>query len=793
MEGDATGLNNLAGLGLLNTDSALYYAGTLAPDPARLRQLSARGAHLVVTDTNRKEAFRWDTLTANAGYTETPSDNPAKTDLSDSPVALFPDTGMNSKTVATYVGAVNVTASSYGNSVSYTPEDQAYSAIDGNFDTAWITGTFLPNPAGQWWQTQFGHQVTTDHITLVQPQRGDRSRWVSAVTLTFDGKHPMRYDLTSASHATTGQTLHFPTRTFHTLRITLDGTTDSHVTPLNASAVGFSEVEIPGQTVRQVIQMPSQMLSALGSASTANRVTIVMTRQRTSQYPPRDDPETNISRSFSLPASRTFTLSGSGSLSALIPDDEIDRLVGRVPAPSDGYVAAYSSGRLPGDLRATASATVDGNPTTAWQPGLGTSSQLGTTLTYDLSHPIVLDHLSMQVIADGRHSVPTSMTITAENSAGTSAPQVRTVTLPPIADSTVPGAVTNVPVTFPTLIGSRFVVTFTGVRDEYAANYYSAGPLALPLGIAEIGLPGVQSPPTPAQLPGNCVSNLLSIDGQPIDVALVGSTQNALNGGEVQVVPCGPDAHGITLGPGTHVVQTATGHTPNCAPTPSTCTGWDLDQLVLDSAAGGGAGPAPRPDGRRDASAARHAAGPGSRRRGHREPHRLEDRHRHRRNDPLRAGARRERRQGVACHGGARTARSSGFPRRRPRHPRADRRLRQRLAGLRPRPGCTGGLQFHRGDEVDPAEPRLGCSGAVGRHDRPMPGRRFPADPLPPLAASTTPSAPPGSGRTGRTGAAVGAVRLADADDPVRHGPSADRRTAPRSPADDHAPQPTPR
>ena len=149
MEGDATGLNNLAGLGLLNTDSALYYAGTLAPHPARLRQLAARGAHLVVTDTNRKQAFRWDTLTANAGYTETPSDNPAKTDLSDSPVELFPGTGDHvARPYATYVGAVNVTASSYGNSVSYTPEDQAYSAIDGNFDTAWITGTFVPNPSG---------------------------------------------------------------------------------------------------------------------------------------------------------------------------------------------------------------------------------------------------------------------------------------------------------------------------------------------------------------------------------------------------------------------------------------------------------------------------------------------------------------------------------------------------------------------------------------------------------------------------------------------------------------------
>ena len=82
----------------------------------------------------------------------------------------------------------------------YTPEDQAYSAIDNNFDTAWITGTFVPDPAGQWWQANFANPVTTDHVTLVQPQRGDRSRWVSGVTLTFDGKDPVHEALTSASH-----------------------------------------------------------------------------------------------------------------------------------------------------------------------------------------------------------------------------------------------------------------------------------------------------------------------------------------------------------------------------------------------------------------------------------------------------------------------------------------------------------------------------------------------------------------------------------------------------------------
>ena len=585
MEGDATGLNNLAGLGLLNTDSAVYYAGTLASDPARLHDLAAQGAQLVVTDTNRKQAFRWDTLTANAGYTETPGDNPAKSDLSDSPIELFPGTGITSKSYASYIGAVNVTASSYGNPVSFTPENQAYSAIDGNFDTAWVVGTFVSDPKGEWWQVGFANPVTTDHISVVQPQRGDRSRWVSDVTLTFDGKDPIHYQLNAASHVTAGQTLAFPSRTFHTLRVTIDGTTNDSAPPAAASAVGFSEIEIPGQQVHQAVQMPTQLLSTLGSASAADRLSVVMTRQRTSQFPRASDPESTITREFTLPTARTFSLAGAASLSALVPDDEIDRLVGRTPTASTGLQDAYSSGRIPGGLQNTASATLDGNTTTAWQPGFGTDAQVGSTLTYDLAKPQALGGLTLQVIADGRHSVPTAMTVTSGS-------QVRTVVLPPIADGTVPGAVTTVPVSFPAVTGSHFVLTFTAIRAEYAANYYSAGQLTLPLGIAEVGIPGVVSAPTPANLPGTCVTNLLSIDGRPIAVAVVGAAPHALANGEAQLVPCGPDAKGIALGAGPHVVQTTAGHNPPCASVPTTCTGWNIDQLVLDSAAGGGAGPA---------------------------------------------------------------------------------------------------------------------------------------------------------------------------------------------------------
>jgi hypothetical protein len=572
VSGDATALQDLAGAGLLDTKSAIYYSGTLDSQPKQLQQLMAGGAALVVTDTNRKQAFRWDSVSANAGYTETPGENPQKTDPSDSPVDLFPKAPADARTTAYDVGAVNVTASTYGNSVSYTPEDRAFSAVDSNLDTAWRTGAFISDPKGQWWQLAFAHPVTTNQVTLVQPQRGDLSRHITRATLTFDGHNPLTVNLGAASQAASGQVVPIGNRTFHTMRITIESTSNNTAPPPTAAAVGFAEVQIPGQHITEVVKMPTDLLKATGAASRAHRLTLVMTRDRTSQYPPRSDPETDMIRQFTLPTTRTFTVSGQAGISALVPDDVIDRMVGR----SGGtIVAAYSQGRMPGDLLSGAQAAADGNPATVWQPGFG-NHQLNEWLVYDLHAPTTFDHMNLQVVADGRHSVPTSLTISTPS--GT-----RHVTLPPIADSSTPGATVTVPVTFPALTGSHIQVTITGVRFEYTTNYYSPSPIALPLGIAEVGIPGVSSGTVPATLPATCQTGLMTIDGHPVDLRAVGSTAAALSDGDVSIEPCGPDARGITLGPGPHVVATALGHT----------AGWDVDQLVLDSAPGGGPGPQP--------------------------------------------------------------------------------------------------------------------------------------------------------------------------------------------------------
>ena len=249
--------------------------------------------------------------------------------------------------------------------------------------------------------------------------------------------------------------------------------------------------------------MPQDLLRAAGTSSIDDRLSLVMTRLRSSGTPPRADVETSLSRSFWLPTARTFSMIGSARISPLIPDDMIDRLVGR-PGTSQGGVVAYSLGRLPGDLRAGAIATLDGNSSTLWEPGFGASHQAGQWLQYVLPRPITFDHLDLQIAADSQHSVPTVLTIAADGKSDT-------VTLPTVADSPVAGSVVDVPVSFPTLTGQSIRITVDDVRIENTPNYYSQTPIAMPIGIAEVGIPGLHAAPLPATIPSSCRDDLLTI------------------------------------------------------------------------------------------------------------------------------------------------------------------------------------------------------------------------------------------------------------------------------------------
>ncbi len=572
VDGDAPGIVDSASVGLLAGNPTIFYAGTLDTRAGLAADLLGGPADLVVTDTNRKQAFEWNSLEQNTGLTETLAQGPDTTNPSDAPVDLFPAAPADAQSTTAFTGITSVTASSYGSSLSYLPEDRPSMALDGNLDTAWLSD-FTSDPVGQWWQTTLAAPTTIGHLVLVQPQTGSPTRWITRVTVTFDGRHPVTADLGPGSRTAAGQVLTFAPRTFRTLRVTVDATTPVSGAAAGPfpSSVGFAEVGIPGLNVTESVVMPQDLLHLAGTTSLGDRLTLVMTRLRSSGYPPRSAVEPALDRTFWLPTSRTFTLSGQARISTLIPDDMIDRLVGRT-----GGVVAYSRGRLPGDLAVGAVNTIDGNPSTIWEPGFGTSHQVGAWLQYVLPAPITFDHLDLQVVADGLHTVPTEVTVSTPSGSAT-------VPLPPVAQSTVPGAVVDVPISFPALRGQRIRVTVDAVRPVTTVNYYSEVPSGLPLGIAEVGIPGVHAPALPAAVPSSCRNDLLAVDGTPVWVSISGSTSAALSRQALQVSLCGPDAAGLALGPGTHHLTAVRGH----------LTGWNLDQLVLDSAPGGGAAAPP--------------------------------------------------------------------------------------------------------------------------------------------------------------------------------------------------------
>ena len=113
----------------------------------------------------------------------------------------------------------------------------------------------------------------------------------------------------------------------------------------------------------------------------------------------------------------------------------------------------------------------------------------------------------------------------------------------------------------------------------------------MPIGIAEVGIAGLRAAPVPADDPEPCRSDLLTVDGKPLWVAVTGTTATALDRQPLTVSLCGPDAGGARPGPGAHTLRSTVGQ----------ASGFDIDQLALDSAPGGGAMPLADAD---------HAGGP---------------------------------------------------------------------------------------------------------------------------------------------------------------------------------------
>jgi len=568
LSGDGEGVVDAASAGVIDGRALLFESATYARRPRQLHRLLAAGADLVVTDSNRRRARTWGAARDVTGYTEIAGEEPLVANAGDQRLTAFPDAGDDARSVAIRRGVRRVRASTYGDPIRFTPEDRPSLAFDGDVTTAWREGAGI-DPLGARLVVELDAPVTTDHVTLVQPQSGLRSRSITTVGLRFDGGDVHQFTLGPESLAPDGQRIDIGRRTFRKLELSVDGVESPTG---GASAVGFAEVKIPGVQVHETVRLPRDLLRAAGAGSIEHNLTVLLTRARGSQSEYlRGDEELTIAREFDLPRGRTFAVTGTARLDAGAPDEVVDAVLGLADASSGG-VTARSSSHLEGSIASRARAAVDANPKTAWSPSF-VAGNVGQWVDVTLPAPVTVAGLDLALVADGRHSVPTRLTI--QPAGGTAF----TVDVPAVADGAPAGHVVPAPVHFPEAVTtSGLRVTVDAVRPVMTREYFSLGQIELPVAIAELGIPGVEAASARGALATECRSDLVEIDGRPIGVRISGLAPAAEARGALTLEACAADASGVTVDAGRVTVRTAPGRT----------TGLDVDRLALASGVGGG-------------------------------------------------------------------------------------------------------------------------------------------------------------------------------------------------------------
>ncbi len=569
--GDGSGLVGLAASGALQADRPNLYSATFVEKRSELaRLLAVDASSLVVTDTNRRSGRRWGSVRENDGYTERAGEKPLLSDPTDNRLEVFPGATDDSRTVVDQIGGATVAASRYGNGVTYTAGDRAVNAMDGNPATAWRVAAF-EKAVGNFLEIDLRSPVTTDHVTLLQGQ-GAKNRWMTGVSLSFDGGAPVAVALDDTSRSAPGQTVTFDNRKFSKLRITIDSTDiGPQASYRGISDVGLAEVTIPGvDPVHEVVRPPVDLLNAAGVESISHPLSYVFARRANNQ---RDilaaDEEPSLRRWVIGPVSRSFTPFGKARVAVGRSDGQIDATLG-LPDSAHGGITANSTARLPGTVASRARSAVDGDPETAFQTPINHPLQ---TLTFTYPGPVTIDGLEMTVFNDGKHSVPTQVTVGVDGVEG--AP----VDLQAVAIGTGKPRGTTSALEVPTgkLSGTTFSVTINAVNEVASKDWFAASRIVLPVGIAELGLPAVELPPASTPLPDTCRSDLVEIDGSAIPLRLAGTLGEATAGDIVNLVSCGGS---VAIGSGKALLSSTAG----------TDTGVDVDLLTLSSAAGGGPG-----------------------------------------------------------------------------------------------------------------------------------------------------------------------------------------------------------
>ncbi|MFP3906675.1 MAG: alpha-(1-_3)-arabinofuranosyltransferase family protein [Acidimicrobiales bacterium] len=558
LSGDGAGIVDAAAAELIDGTELIRYTGSL--DAEEIEAELAGGATLLLTDTNRKRGERWGALRHNRGHTERLDESPLRDDLADNRLARFPDAPPSAQTVAIQRGGVTADATAYGNPITYAGEERAARAVDGDPRTAWGVGVFS-DARGERLRVQLDDPLAHDWIRLQQMSPDDSNRVLTEVRITFDGTDHLDVELDPSSWEEPGQLITFPAR--ETDQVEIEIVADTAGDPPRFGEfgpVGIAELTLgpDSPTIDEIIKVPTHAVDAAGDRLATAPLGMVLTRIR--QDPTdrtRGDEERSIRRLVELGADRSFSVDAVVRLSARAEDPVIDQLIGH----TSPEVTVSATDRMDGSRRERAAAAFDGDAATAWKTPWGQPT--GHTLAAEVARPRTFDGFDLEVVTDGRHSVPSRLRVTVDGA------EVAVVDIAEPDHLADPGATTTVPVEFPATEGERLAVEVVAAHEVRSIDWTEARPLAHPIGIAELGVPGLTLGPAPERIDTGCRDDLVHLDGRPVPVRVTGSTEDAMNGRPLSFTRCDPDP--MTLEAGDNELLVARG----------VDTGLDVDQLVL--------------------------------------------------------------------------------------------------------------------------------------------------------------------------------------------------------------------
>ncbi|EAP99253.1 putative membrane protein [Janibacter sp. HTCC2649] len=488
VDGAGTSFPNLQAAGLLEGQPGLLLAGAL--DSTQLQEALRDEGRVVLTDSNsRREASNTDPV--RSGPLLTATQDPTSTR------ALFET---SEQTVAIVRGNARLTTSGRGLLFGPHATGQVTQAFDGDRTTGWQFGNFGTG-VGNSVLVRFNTPRPASPITLAPMQGGVNRITTARVTATVSGRQVVK-DVTFTEWNTFPVQVDLGAGTVSAVKILVTGVAGD-----GGGAVGFSEITIPGVSVRKVDVLPHTLMSRLGDAAKVAGVdpsdvpVDVVLRRSVGDANGLSTEEHRLEREFTLDQERSFSPSGTVRLAGGVLDSRIDELAG-----GQGTVVADSSSRVfnnPSQRASMAFDDVGGEPDreTAWVPN---EPVVGEWLTLKFPERR-LSSFTITQAATGAHVTRALVSVNdGEPFEATLVSGTSRVQLPEAVDAT------RVRILLTARAGDGFV------RFE------------------DVGLPRV-APPT--ELPDRCAV-IGTVDGKPLRADIGASLQDLLDGRPVPFRAC---------------------------------------------------------------------------------------------------------------------------------------------------------------------------------------------------------------------------------------------------------------